>query len=128
MNKKMLLIFSHKLTKSQIEDAISTIGVNEFVDLPQNLKAKWSSIDPSLDDLTDVLNNFKVWIKDSSSPSDYVLIQGDFGACYHLVNYAKSLSLIPIYSTTHRVAEEYINKNGEVVTEHKFSHVKYRKY
>lgn len=124
----MLLIFSHKITQSQIEDAISSLGVSEFVELPQNLKNIWGSIDPYLDDLSDVLNDFKLWIKDNSTPSDYILIQGDFGACYHLVNYAKSLSLIPIYSTTHRVTEERINANGEVITEHKFSHIKFRKY
>lgn len=124
----MLLIFSHKITQSQIEDAKSALGVDEFLDLPQNLKNIWGSIDPYLDDLSDVLNDFKLWIKDNSTPSDYILIQGDFGACYHLVNYAKSLSLIPIYSTTHRVTEERINANGEVITEHKFSHIKFRKY
>lgn len=128
MSKKMLLIFSHKLTQAQIEDAKSTLGVDEFLELPQNLKNIWGSIDPYVDDLSDVLNDFKDWIKDNSTTQDYILIQGDFGACYHLVNFAKNIGLIPIYSTTHRVTEERISDSGEVITEHKFSHIKYRKY
>jgi probable selenium-dependent hydroxylase accessory protein YqeC len=35
-----------------------------------------------------------------------VLIQGDFGACYHVVERAFRLGLVPLYSTTRRIAVE----------------------
>jgi len=33
--KKMFLIFSHKLTPAQIEDAKKSLGIDEFVELPE---------------------------------------------------------------------------------------------
>ncbi len=36
--KKMFLLFSHKLTQTQKDDAIKTLGIDEFVYLPENLQ------------------------------------------------------------------------------------------
>jgi len=36
--KKMFLVFSHSLTQSQREDAVSNFGIDEFVTLPDELK------------------------------------------------------------------------------------------
>jgi len=45
-------------------------------------------------------------MKERGSPGDYVLIQGDFGAVYIKVNFAFSVDLIPVYSTTEREVVE----------------------
>jgi len=60
--------------------------------------------------------------------NDYVLIQGDFGACYIIVNFAFEIGLIPIYSTTRRAAVEKHENDGSVKLIHQFNHQMFRKY
>ena len=59
---------------------------------------------------------------------DYALIQGDFGACYIMVNFAFEQGLIPIYSTTVREAIEEPKDDGSVKLVHQFNHQIFRRY
>jgi len=56
-----------------------------------------------------------------------VLIQGDFGAVYHMVNFAKELGLIPIYATTKRESIE-LKQGNKIIKKSIFKHIKFRKY
>ena len=78
--------------------------------------------------MKDDLNELVVWIDENISKEDYVLIQGDYGATYYLVEYCKSKGLKPIYSTTEREAIETITGNNTIVLSHKVSHIRYREY
>ena len=44
--KKMFLLFSHKLTEIQREDAIKSLNIETFVSLPEKLQNYWSNVDP----------------------------------------------------------------------------------
>jgi len=123
---KMYLLFSHTLTDSQIDDAKSTLKVDKFIYLPKNLQKIWSEIPPELDSLDEYLNKIKHFIK-SANKGDYVLIQGDFGAVYHMVNFAKELGLIPIYATTKRESIE-LKQGNKIIKKSIFKHIKFRKY
>ena len=127
-DRKMYLVFSHKLTEKQIEDAKSNLDVEEFIYLPTELQNIWSNISPRKEDMKDDLNELVVWIDENISKEDYVLIQGDYGATYYLVEYCKSKGLKPIYSTTEREAIETITGNNTIVLSHKVSHIRYREY
>lgn len=126
--RRMLLAFSHKLTKIQREDAKVNLGIEEFIYLPPELQSIWSNIDPNLEYIENELNEIIQWIDESASEGDYILIQGDFGATYHLVEYCKSKDLRPVYSTTKREAIETKKDNNTIVLSHKVSHIKYREY
>lgn len=125
--KKMLLIFSHNLTKDQEQDAKINFGIEEFIYLPPDLQNLWSAIPPELDDLNDYLNPIKTYIKDNSKDSEIALIQGDFGATYLLVNLCKDLNIIPVYATTKRITQEK-EENGKIIKTSIFKHIKFRKY
>jgi hypothetical protein len=124
---KMLLFFSHNLTEAQIADARESLGVEEFVELPQELKEKFSSVPAEVEDLGEIARDFIEFLCHKSEVGDYALIQGEFGLVYRLVEAAKALGVIPIYATTKREVIEK-EKDGEVVKISRFAHVRFRKY
>lgn len=124
---KMLLLFSHKLTQSQKEDAINSLKIDDFVYLPDDLQELWSSIPADLTNLNNFLMPIKEYIKNNAKVNDIILTQGDFGAVYEMVNFTKNLGLIPVYSTTKReIKTEEID--GKIVKSSVFEHIKFRKF
>jgi hypothetical protein len=124
---RMFLLFSHKLTEEQIKDAKESLKVNEFIYLPKELQELWSNIPPDIEDIGDYIKPIKDFLKKYAKPKDYVLIQGDFGATYKMVNFAIDNDLIPIYSTTKRIAKD-IYKDDKVKITRTFKHCRFRKY
>ena len=123
MAKKFFVFTSHKLTQEQIDDAISKFDVQEFIYLPDELQQKWSNVPADLISLNDVVRPFYKFLYENTKQGDVIMIQGDFGLSYDLINYAKSLDLIPIYATTQRNS---IEKDGVKISV--FKHVIFREY
>jgi len=126
--RKMILLFSHKLSEDQIKDAKENYVIDEFISLPHNLQNIWSNISPDIDSLKEVLIPIKKFIKTESQLNDVVFIQGDFGAVYSMVNFCQDLRLISIYATTERDAVEYKNEEGKMVKKSIFEHRRFREY
>lgn len=128
MKKKLILLFSHKLTKSQNDDAISSLGITEFVVMPNHLQQHWSNVPPELDNISVFLTDIRLWLIDVVDDNDYILIQGDFGATYFFVNWAYKNKLTPIYSTTKRIHEEELLSDGSIEIKKTFTHKLFRRY
>ena len=128
MSKLLFLIFNHDLTGLQRQDAIASLGVERIVGMPPSLKELWRNIPPELETLSDYLKPVKQWLEGEASKGDYVLVQGDFGATYIMVNFSFRNGLIPIYSTTTREAVEEHHGDGSVNLHHVFRHTKFRRY
>ncbi|MCP4351446.1 MAG: hypothetical protein GY795_38770 [Desulfobacterales bacterium] len=128
MPKKLLLIFNDEFTPSQEADARSSLGVEKIETMPEQAQAAWGNIPPDLTELSDFLEPVTKWICDCAKESDYVLIQGDFGACWLMVNFAFDLRLVPVYSTTLREAVEEPGPDGTVKMTHNFKHKMFREY
>ena len=124
----LFLIFNHELSPLQENSAIKELGICLFHKLPSELDRLWSQIPPDITKLTEYLKPITQWLSDSAQSSDYVLIQGDFGASYLMVQVAFKLGLIPVYSTTRREAIETHGADGSVQLIHQFKHVIFRKY
>ena len=124
----LFLVFNHKITFQQEEDARRSLEVGRIVDLPPGFKDLWKSVPPELPEITGYLEPVKKWLGDNAAPSDYVLIQGDFGACFIMVNFAIANGLIPVYATTDRNAAEEHGIDGSVTLVHRFQHQIFRKY
>lgn len=125
--KKLLLIFSHKLNKRQKEEAKERFNISRFIELDPELLIKWMNIPPNLEDLKEYLEDLTKWIDQHGNPGDYALVQGDFGAIKIIVDYCISKRIIPIYATTQRKVTE--EKSGEVIKiSREFEHVMFRKY
>jgi len=128
MSLSLYLLFNHELTSLQEKDALVSLGVELIKDPPSDLKSMWRQIPPDLRGVDSYLQSVKNWLKKFAEKGDYVLIQGDFGACFIMVNFALKQSLIPIYSTTEREAVEEHGENGSIKLTHQFKHHIFRRY
>jgi hypothetical protein len=130
MGYKFFLLFSHKLTPAQIEDATQNWGISQIVYLPPQLQKLWSNVPPELD-LKEVeiqiLKPIKRFLLENGKEGDRVLIQGDFGAVCRMVEFAKRRELVPLYATTRREVEE--RKEGDkIVKISHFKHIRFRRF
>lgn len=126
--RSLFLIFNHTFTYLQQTDARNTLKVVRIVEMPEDLKSLWSNVPPEFPEISNVLHPIRTWVGQNACPNDYVLIQGDFGACYLMVNFAFENDLVPIYSTTSRVVEEDLQPDGSIRLAHQFKHQIFRKY
>lgn len=124
----MFLVFSHKLTDIQIQSARNDLDIRNFQYLPEDLQYIWSHIPPYEKDIEPYLKEIINWIEEGVGTKDVVLVQGDFGATYKVVNYCKSKGLKVVYSTTKREAIEEKDEDGIISITHKISHVIFREY
>jgi len=116
------------MTKEQIADAQLSLGVITMVEMPDNLKELWRQISPLPTGISKMLEPLRQWLGHSAHPSDFVLIQGDFGATWLMVDFAFKHGLVPVYSTTRREARETVEPDGSIKTEHIFQHKIFRRY
>lgn len=126
--RKAFLIFSHELTKEQNAELIRKWKVESFIPLPHELKKFWSNIPPELKEIKPYLIPIIHWLERKAKSQDIVLIQGDPGAVYIMVNKAFEIGLIPIYATTKRVVKEHISADGTVQQIRIFLHNRFRVY
>jgi hypothetical protein len=124
----LLLLFNHCLTEAQKTDARASLGVDRILLPPPEISRRWAEIPPDAEDLASHLAPVSAWLGNAARPGDFVLIQGEFGATFLMVNEAIRLGLVPVYSTTIRQAVEQHLPDGQVKISHIFSHVRYRKY
>lgn len=124
----LFLLFSHRLTAQQEADAHASLGVARIVSPPSAIQSLWSAVPPEADNLTGYLAPVCAWLAEAARPDDFVLIQGEFGATWQMVNQALNLKLVPIYSTTRREAAEEHDEDGRVHLRHTFAHVRFRLY
>ncbi len=123
----MFLLFSHRLTDIQKEDAQKKWKVGKFVSLPDDLQQIWSEISPDISELRPVLQPIFTFLKTNVLPDDLVLVQGDFGATCQTVRFVKNLNAVPVYATTKRIVKE-VDKGNAIVKESIFQHRRFRRY
>lgn len=125
--KKLFLLFSHKLTSAQSQSAQATYGVEDFIYMSAELQSLWSKIPPDIEKIADYLAPLKNYLQNNAKKGDIVLIQGDFGASYHMARFSKELGLTPVYATTKRRVKEYM-QDELLVKESVFEFVRFREY
>ena len=126
--KKLFLLFSHEITDEQLKDAKKNMGIDDIVNMPEELKKNWKSISPKGELNLKKIEPVLKWLKKESSKGDYVLVQGEYGVTFYIVGFCFKNNLIPIYATSKRVYKEDKNQDGSVVRKHIFKHVNFRKY
>ena len=124
---KMFLLFSHKLTQFQKDDAMVSWGVSKFIELPEELQTLWSNIPAEFETLNNYLEPLKKYLNKSVSKDDVILIQGDFGGTYEMVNFCKENDFLAVHSTTKREVHE-IMKENKIIKTSIFEHMIFRRY
>ncbi len=128
MSKQLLLLFNHTLTAAQQRDARASLAIDCLVAMPPAVSVIWGQVPSDTPAISAHLQPVRRWLRQQANPGDYVLIQGDFGACFLMVNFVLERGLIPVYATTRREAVESHQSDGSVKTMHHFRHQRFRKY
>lgn len=129
LSKTVVSILSHELLNLQVDELNSTWNVENIITLPENLKSAWCNVNPN-DDSEDDFNlvyKLKTFILDNTNQEDYVIVQGEWGMTFTIVNMCFELNRVPIYATTERKTKETV-KDGQVHSEKVFEHIRFRKY
>ncbi len=125
---KLLVLFNHTLTSVQEKDARDELGIEHILYPSDSLRELWANLPAEAAALSSHLFPAFNWLKENAAAGDYLLVQGDFGACFLVVQYAFECNIVPIYSTSKRQAvEEHIGEN-EVRLIHQFQHIRFRRY
>lgn len=122
--KKMFVLINHDLTQEQKSQALKVFGVEDIINIADDT---WSNISPSDENILYVLNRYKKELMLEAEAGDILLVQGDFGATYNMINFAKNIGIKTIYATTKRIVKE-LAIDGKLVTRREFKHEKFREY
>lgn len=122
--KTLFILINHALTPEQEEDARQNLLVDQFINIAD---ANWSNINPSEKSVLQIVEIYKDKLKTRAKAGDVLLVQGDFGATYNMIRFAKDIGLAAVYATTKRVVSECI-EDGKVVTKREFKHARFREY
>jgi hypothetical protein len=124
---KLLVVLSHELSDVQKKELEGDLKITEIILMPKKLKNFWSDVNPKGELPINEIKEITEWILKESRKNDYVLVQGDFGATYYLVDFCFKNERIPIYATTKRCVEEKKIEDRTIINR-VFKHVNFRKY
>jgi hypothetical protein len=100
------------------------LGVGRFVTVPSKI---WSKIPAEYETIDECLTSIKLFISNHFQTGDFLLVQGDYGATFNMVQFAKENGLIPVYATSKRYVKEVVD--GEYVTTiREFKHIRFREF
>lgn len=121
------ILLNHSLTERQVAELRQSYGNDAQLEYPpETIKTFWSQIPVTASLLKEPMQEIVKWLSRACA-NDVLLVQGDYGATFMLVDYALKNGLIALYAVTQRVAQE--QKNGEqVIRRYVFEHECFRKY
>lgn len=123
---KAYCLLNHVLTDNQINELSTSYNCNEIEYANQTISQIWSQLPPQKNIDISIINKITQWLENAVE-NDVLIIQGEFGYTFALVDYALGRKLIPVHAVTKRVAQE--QRNGEIVErKYIFEHVCFRKY
>ena len=122
--KTMYILMSHEMTEYQYRDAKDSLGVDSIEVIPSKV---WSQIPAESQSVEESLVEIKAYISIKLKKGDYLLVQGDYGATYNMVQFTKEIGLVPVYATSKRIAYEVVD-GEKITTVRKFQHVRFREY
>jgi hypothetical protein len=119
-------LLNHTLTANQEAELKNNFGVEHIVCPQAELSAAWSAVPAEKTLGADYLLPFVRWLS-TAKKGDVIVLQGEAGSTFALVDFALSRGLVPLHSVTRRAAGE--SREGEKVLRfHIFEHVCFRRY
>ena len=123
---KAFCLLNHALTQNQIAELKERFDITEIVYPSEELSKKWAQIPPSRELDFSIVKSVVEYLN-SASTGDILIIQGETGASFMLVDYALKKHLVTIYAVTARVSKE-VAAGEQVVKQNVFEHVCFRQY
>jgi len=124
----MWVLINHELLEDQKKDARLSYGIEEFLYPPEKLQQYWAQVPAEGVLPVEELRRITTWLSEEAEEGDLVLVQGDFGAAFYIVDFCLVNGLVPVYATSVREYSGYTDSDGSVVRKHTFRHIALRKY
>ena len=128
MTRNFIVLMNHDLTQRQLSEVNTVFGLVQLVVPPDEIRTFWENISPEGELEKIDLNRVVEFLQKAACTGDFVLVQGEFGAVFYIVDYCFKKGLIPVYSTSKRNYNENKHINGSIERRHIFRHVCFRKY
>lgn len=126
--RKIFCLLNHILSERQVQELIGTYGDSSIEYPPDSIKNLWSNlpVDHKLSKQT--ASVIFEWLnQNSTGKNDIIILQGEAGYSFAIVDYALTHKFIPIHAVTKRVVQEVCN--GEKIQRtYIFEHICFRKY
>ena len=123
---KTYCLMNHQLTENQKNELACKFGSLETVYPSKELSVLWAQV-PTEEKLDrGIVSCVTDWLSDAEN-GDLLVVQGEMGLTFIIVDYALQKGLIPLHAVTRR--EETETCTGEKVDKHYvFRHVCFRRY
>ncbi|MDR1491139.1 MAG: hypothetical protein LBT05_00210 [Planctomycetaceae bacterium] len=123
---KAYCLLNHALTANQLTELREKFFAAEIIYPPKELALLWSEI-PTVSELTvGHVAPFVEWLSGAESGT-VVVLQGEAGATFMLIDYCLQRRFVPVHAVTKRIARE--TRNGETIhRDYIFEHVCFRRY
>ncbi|MCF7859663.1 MAG: hypothetical protein K9N07_10155 [Candidatus Cloacimonetes bacterium] len=128
MMPNLYLFFSHSLTEDQEKEVYEKLKCEKILPLKEELQKLWGQIPPEGEISDTMVEPFMKYLSKETKPGDFVLIQGEFGVSFALVNWCIQNDRIPIYATTKRLSLEEKQPDGSIKKINIFKHIQFRRY
>ena len=123
---KVFCLLNHELTQNQILELKDKFGVEKIEYPSEQLSKSWSQI-PAVEEIDmSIITAIVNWLS-SANQNDILIVQGEFGSTFMLVDYALKKNLVPIYAVTTRISKD-VRVGEQVQKVNVFEHVCFRKY
>lgn len=123
---KVYCLLNHSLTGNQLAELQEKYGAGEVLYPDERLAATWAQVPvtPVLD--RGVIQAVTGWLS-AAKEGDVLVVQGEFGSTFMIVDYALGRGLVPLHAVARRIALEH--REGEkVLRQYVFEHVCFRRY
>lgn len=126
--QKVFCLLNHSLTANQINELKTKFGTETIEYPPDSIKELWSNLPTTDKIIPETIDTIRNWLCSKNvKKNDVIILQGEAGYSFYLIDYALKKKLIPIHSVTKRIAKETID--GEIVKRfYVFEHICFRKY
>jgi hypothetical protein len=119
-------LMNHQLTSAQERELINRYGSDGIILPSAEISSAWMNSPVDAAFKRSSLSPFLSWIE-GIPPSSAIVLQGEAGAAFALIDYALRRNLIVLHSVTERKVSEV--RRGEIVTRRcEFEHICFREY
>ena len=127
---KCFCLLNHTLTEKQIAELKNDWHCDEIVYPSDDLAYDWGHIPATKElEFSKVFNLIHEWFYNNKlKAGDIVIIQGEMGITYALIEHVKNLRAIPIYAVSERRSKDEKMVDGSTKKTSYFEHVCFRKY
>jgi hypothetical protein len=123
---KAFIMTNHGITMAQ-QNEFDEMGVTHIVTLSDDLKKVWSQIAPDADRKA-VAQTMIDGFLNTAQEGDIVLVQGEFGTTFVVVDYCLQKGLVPMFATSVRRTIEKTLDDGTVEKTAIFDHAGFVPY